>query len=219
MGRIMLWTVVMPLNNLHRAKSRLTDATATAERHRALVQAMRTDALAACVRARLVVRIVLVTDRETAAAQALPVSPGDVGPEVHVVDDPSEPGLNAAIRAGEIFCARWPGDGIAAVVSDLPCLTGSALDDVLALSAAHPRAIVVDRQGTGTTVLAARPGLALSPQFGAGSAGRHLDSGAAAIAAAAAVRTDVDTAADLAVAQTVGVGQTTKAVLDEGEQA
>lgn len=219
MGRIMLWTVVMPLNNLDRAKSRLTGATATTEQHRALVQAMRADALAACTRARLVVRIVLVTDRATAAAQALPVSPGDVGPEVHVVADPGEPGLNAAIRAGEDFCARWLGDGIAVVVSDLPCLTGSALDDVLTLGAALPRAIVVDSQGTGTTVLAARPGFALGPQFGVGSARRHLDSGAAAVPAAAAVRTDVDTAADLALARTVGVGQATRAVLDEGEQA
>ncbi len=212
----MLWTVVVPLNDLRRAKSRLVDATSSTDQHRALVQAMRADALAACAAATRVRRIVLVTDDASAAADlagALPRSSAGAGTDVHVVADPPETGLNAAIRAGEQFSSRWPKDGVAVVVSDLPCLTGAALDDVLAAAGTQPRAVVLDRHGTGTTLLTARPGSELDPEFGVGSARRHVDSGAAAVPATAAVRTDVDTAEDLAVARTVGVGTATATVL------
>lgn len=218
----MLWTVVVPLNDLRRAKSRLVDATSSVERHRALVQAMRTDALAACAAATLVRRIVMVTDDAAAAAALiadLPRPTSGAGTTVQVVADPSEPGLNAAVRAGAQFSTRWPADGVAVVVSDLPCLTAAALDDVFVAAAAQPRSVVVDRQGTGTTVLMARPDSALAPAFGVDSARRHLYSGAVAVPATAAVRTDVDTAADLAVARAVGVGKATAAVLDARNDA
>lgn len=218
----MLWTVVVPLNDLRRAKSRLVEATSSMQQHRALVQAMRADALAACAAATRVRRIVLVTDDASAVADlagALPRSSVGAGSDVHVVVDPPELGLNAAVRAGEQFSSRWPEDGVAVVVSDLPCLTGAALNDVLAAAATQPRAVVLDRHSTGTTLLTALPGSKLDPEFGVGSARRHLDSGAAAVPATAAVRTDVDTAADLAVARLVGLGRATAAVLAMADAA
>jgi 2-phospho-L-lactate guanylyltransferase len=209
----MLWTVVMPLNDLGRAKSRLTSATADGDQHRALVQAMRADAIRACVTASLVARIVLVSNDAELLGDPAVGGLAALGGELHVLGDPAEPGLNAAVRAGARYARRWPEDGVAALVSDLPCVTAVALDEALAAAARWPRAVVVDREGTGTTMLTAGPHTDMNPQFGAGSARRHVDSGAVSVPAAAAVRTDVDTAADLAEAESVGVGPATARVL------
>jgi 2-phospho-L-lactate guanylyltransferase len=74
---------------------------------------------------------------------------------------------------------------------------------------------VVDQPGTGTTLLAAAPGVPLDPHFGVGSARAHEESGAVPIELPGidSVRRDVDTAADLAHAVQLGVGPATADVL------
>jgi 2-phospho-L-lactate guanylyltransferase len=197
------WTVIIPAKALPQAKSRLLPATADPAGHRRLVEAIRADTLAAARAADAVARVLLVTDR-----------PGDDRIGVPVLVQ-SRPGLNAALAEAAEHAARsWPEDGVAALVGDLPALRPSDLDAALRLAAGRPRSFVPDAAGTGTTLLAARPGVALGPQFGPGSAARHrLD--AVARPAADGLRHDVDTAEDLSLAARVGAGPATAALLAE----
>ena len=190
---------MIPAKALPSAKSRLLPATSDDASHRRLVEAIRADTTAAAARTDGVARVLLVVDR-----------PGEHGPRGALVQ--SRPGLNGALTdAAEHAAAAWPGDGVAALVGDLPALRSADLAAALASAAGHPRAFVPDADGAGTTLLAAAPGAALDPMFGAGSAARH---GVAAVRldAAASLRTDVDTAGDLAAAAGLGLGPRTAAV-------
>jgi 2-phospho-L-lactate guanylyltransferase len=52
------------------------------------------------------------------------------------------------------------------------------LTDALTLAAAHPRSVVADRAGTGTTMLAAQSSALLDPRYGADSFIAHVAGGA-----------------------------------------
>ncbi|MCW2604599.1 MAG: cofC [Pseudonocardiales bacterium] len=207
-----MWTVVVPLKPPQVGKSRLRPADGTAPRrlvaHESIVLAFARDTLAAVTRAPEVAVVLLVCDRATADAVLAGLDAGPAPIEV-VLDDPPA-GLNAAVLAGEAAArAARPGDGVAALSADLPCLTPAALSDALSQAAAHPRAFVPDRPGEGTTMLCAGPGESLRPQFGIGSAAAHAASGAVALDAAADLRIDVDTIEDLLAALALGVGAAT----------
>jgi 2-phospho-L-lactate guanylyltransferase len=194
------WTVLIPAKSLPEAKSRLLGATADPAAHARLVLAIRADTMAAARSTAGVDRIVVITDRPAA-------SDGD---RVLVQ---SRPGLNTALREGAAYAAaHWPDDGVAALVGDLPALRPAELAAALALAAAQLRAYVPDAAGTGTTLLTAAPGEPLRPAFGAGSAARH-GGAAAALAAGAGLRNDVDTGADLRAALALGVGPATGAAI------
>jgi 2-phospho-L-lactate guanylyltransferase len=192
----MRWTVLVPLRSLPSAKSRLAESLAPAV-HAALVEAIRADTLAAVRAAVPVARVVVIGD-----------APGD---GITLVQ--ASRGLNGALRDGAAYAEqRWPADGVAALVGDLPALRADELGAALEAAAGHPAAFVADATGTGTTLLAASPGTTLDPHFGAGSAARHAVI-AIAVAAGASLRTDVDTIADLADAARVGLGGQTAAVI------
>jgi 2-phospho-L-lactate/phosphoenolpyruvate guanylyltransferase len=200
-----LWTVLIPAKSLPEAKSRLIGATADPAAHARLVLAIRADTVAAAQAAESVARVVIVTDRPTAAG-------------AHPVVVQSRPGLNAALREGEAYAARhWPADGVAALVGDLPALRPAELADALALAAGHARAYVPDAPGTGTTLLTALAGQKLRPAFGPGSAAGHARA-ATALTAGPGLRSDVDTADDLRAAVELGVGPATRTVLSLPEQ-
>jgi 2-phospho-L-lactate guanylyltransferase len=190
--------VVIPAKSLPVAKSRLLPASSDPAAHRRLVEAIRADTIAAATAADGVARVVVVTDR-----------PGQPGTFVQ-----TRPGLNAALEeAAEDAGRRWPGDGVAVIVGDLPALRPDDLAAALADAARHGRAYVPDSAGTGTTLLAVTPGGGpLRPAFGAGSAARHA-AGATRVDAGASLRHDVDTAADLRAATELGLGPATAAVL------
>jgi 2-phospho-L-lactate/phosphoenolpyruvate guanylyltransferase len=191
------WTVVIPAKALPHAKSRLLPATSDGAAHRRLVQAIRADTIAAARAAVGVVRVIVVADRS-----------GE--PDVLVQ---TRPGLNPALDEAAAYAAHhWPADGIAALVGDLPALQPDELAAALTLAADQPRSFVPDTAGTGTTLLTARPGTALSPRFGPGSAERHRQ-GAVELPAGTGLRHDVDTAADLRAAAELGLGTATAAVL------
>lgn len=203
------WTVVVPVKAMPGAKSRLARAhrdgagdPVPAAVHDALVTALRVDTLSAARGAAGVGRVVVVTDR---------VAPVPDGADEVMVQ--SQPGLNAALsEAAEAVARRRPGDGIAALVGDLPALRPGELAEALAAAAAVRRGFVPDHTGSGTTLLTARPGAPLSPAFGAGSAGAHRAGGAVRLDAGPGLRQDVDTAADLRGALALGVGPATLAV-------
>jgi 2-phospho-L-lactate guanylyltransferase len=191
------WTVLVPLKALPAAKSRLVGFSGDAGAHARLVEAIRDDTLHAARSANGVARIVRIGD--TAAVE-------------HEVLQ-RRPGLNAALAEGAQHArARWPIDGIAALVGDLPALTPAELDETLAAAARHETAFVADTDGTGTTLLTARPGAGLRPRFGPGSAARHA-AGAVGLPAGPGLRHDVDTADDLRAALLLGVGPRTLAAV------
>ncbi len=66
---------------------------------------------------------------------------------------------------------------------------------------------MADAAGTGTTLLAARPGVPLRPAYGTDSAAVHARSGAVALTGAwPSLRRDVDTAQDLSEATLLTLG-------------
>jgi 2-phospho-L-lactate guanylyltransferase len=188
--------VLVPLRALPNAKSRLAESVAP-ELHGDLVEAIRADTLEAVHATPAVARVVVIGDAPGAGITLVQTSAG----------------LNGALRDGATFAAeQWPDDGIAALVGDLPALRADELDAALRTAAAHESAFVPDAPGTGTTLLAATPGTVLDPRFGTGSAARHA-SIATQVEAGAGLRTDVDTADDLAAAALVGLGPRTRALL------
>jgi 2-phospho-L-lactate/phosphoenolpyruvate guanylyltransferase len=190
------WTVLVPLRGLPSAKSRLAESLSP-EVHGAVVAAIRADTLAAVDGTPQVARVVVIGD-----------APGEGITLVQTSD-----GLNGALRDGAAYAhERWPDDGVAALVGDLPALRADELGAALDAAAAHPSAFVPDASGTGTTLLAATPGTGIDPRFGIGSAARHATI-AVALAAGPGLRTDVDTVGELAEAARVGVGPHTNAVI------
>lgn len=139
---------------------------------------------------------------------------GDLG--VPVIADHGAGSLNRALALAAEQVAT-PGRGVAALLADLPCLRPDDLATALTRALdAGGRSFVADASGTGTTLLAAAPGLALDPRFGPGSAAAHVASGAQPISAPLrSLRLDVDTTDDLAEALTFGVGaHTARATAD-----
>lgn len=196
----MRWTVVIPIKALPSAKSRLAATVADPAAHSALVTAIRGDTLAAARQAPGVARIVVVAD-----------SGGVDAEDAFEVILQTDPGLNAGLRAAAAYAAeRWPDDGVAAMVGDLPALRPDDLGAALTAAATVPAAFVADSSGTGTTLLTAAPGAVLAPSFGAGSAARHGRQ-AVAVVGAPGLRQDVDTEADLFRALELGAGPLTRA--------
>ncbi|MDQ1129546.1 2-phospho-L-lactate guanylyltransferase [Microbacterium sp. SORGH_AS_0888] len=178
----MSWTVVVPLKPAARGKSRLTGASVE------LVRAIGLDTVTAAVGAASVVRVVVVTsDAATAAAVA-----DDA--RVTVAPDPGA-GLNAAIAAGVAVAGAGP---VAALLGDVPALVPAELDLALGLAARHPRSVVPDAEGTGSTLVTAA-GVPWESAFGPDSFARHLALGCVPLAvdAASGLRRDVDTLAQL----------------------
>lgn len=196
----MSWTVVLPVKPLAVAKSRMGgDPAARA----ALALAMARDVALAAAGCPSVGGVLVVTDDPLAADK---VAADWVEPDVPAA------GLSAAVAHGaSAAVSRRPDSGVVVLAADLPALTASALGAVLD-RVEVPRAVVADTAGTGTVLLAAAPGTALSPAYEGPSYRAHLAGGAADLSAYAApgVRRDVDTVADLADALALGVGPATR---------
>lgn len=205
------WFLVVPLKPLAVAKSRLGGAVGAVRP--ALALAFALDTVAAALACEQVADVMVVTDDPTAGAEL-------AGLGALVAADVPAAGLNAALRYGaERARQRVPGAAVAALNGDLPALRPAELGSVLREAVrARKRAFLADAAGVGTTLLAAPAGIALSPAFGGPSRARHLASGAHEITlpGVPSVRRDVDTADDLRVARTLGLGPRTAALLTAG---
>ncbi|MFI6030274.1 2-phospho-L-lactate guanylyltransferase [Amycolatopsis magusensis] len=204
--------LIVPLKQPSLGKSRLRGALDDIhddDTHAELVLALAADTLAAATAANGVRRVLVV-----AADPLALTSLHRLG--VEVVGDAGVRGLNTALRRGEtILRGADPGGVVAALQADLPALRPDELAMALG-AAADRRAFVADRQGTGTTLLVATPGEPLDPHFGTGSALAHTASGAVPLdVAAPSLRSDVDTAADLAHVRRLGLGWRTSTLLGE----
>lgn len=212
----MHWQVLIPLRASGAGKSRLRGTTRDDRSHPDLVRAIQRDAVAAVRAARdlsadpassdgpLIGGIHLVTTQP----------PDDWGyPDLDVLADLGG-GLNKAlIAAAAAIGDRCPGDGVLAMVADLPALRASDLLQVLAAAADTAQGFVADAAGTGTTMLAAQRAADFRPAFGAGSAERHRAAGFRPLPAPDGARCDVDTADDLQHCLRLGVGEHTAAML------
>jgi 2-phospho-L-lactate guanylyltransferase len=193
-----LWSLLVPVKRLDRAKSRL--AVSPAQRAE-IALAMAIDTVRAGLSAVAIAEAIVVTD-DPRAADALSA----IG--ARVVADIPDSGLNPALRHGASTVTT---QRVAALSSDLPALRGADLDAVLGDASAHRRAVVSDMSGTGTTLLAAAV-TDFEPAFGVGSLAAHLTAGAVDLSAIAApgLRHDVDTVQALRAAIGLGVGPETR---------
>jgi 2-phospho-L-lactate guanylyltransferase len=196
---------VVPVKQLDVAKTRL--ASYGDELRELLALAFASDVVAAALDCLLVGPVLVVTD-DPRAARVLSAQGARVVP-----DDPGA-GLNPALDHGADLLRSVDGAlGVATVSSDLASLQAGDLAVALAAVPPGTRGFVADAAGTGTTLLAAGAGAALSPSYGPGSAQRHTASGAVPLPATDALRRDVDTPDDLREAMRLGLGAHTRALL------
>ncbi|MER7397776.1 2-phospho-L-lactate guanylyltransferase [Streptomyces sp. NPDC000151] len=200
-GADAVWSLVVPLKPLVRAKSRLSAAADARFRPR-LALAFALDTVAAALECPVVRDVAVVTD-DPQAGEALAA----LG--ARIVADVPAAGLNPAIAYGaHTVRAHRPGAAVAALNADLPALRTAELERVLTAAAQFPRAFLADAAEIGTTLLTAAPEVELAPAFGGASRARHAASGAQELALSdvRSVRQDVDTPEDLRVALEWGVG-------------
>ena len=198
------FALLMPVKMLTLAKSRL-DVPQPAQRE-PLMRAFALDAIAAASQSDAVAQVYVVTDE-----------PGfEVDGAIRLPDE-GDGDLNRALHHASVQARLLdPTLGVAAMCADLPCLRPDDLDGALA-AGMSPRWFVADASGSGTTLLAAGPGMDLDPHFGMGSAQRHEASGATPVRAELhTLRMDVDTEADLDAARQIGVGPHTTKALESG---
>jgi len=198
------FALLVPVKTLTLAKSRLT--VSRPDHREPLMRAFALDAIAAAWSSAAVAEVYVVTDE-----------PGfEVGGAIRLADE-GNGDLNRALHHASVQVRLLhPDRGVAAMCADLPCLLADDLDGALA-AGMTPRWFVADASGSGTTLLAAAPGVDLDPHFGPGSARRHEESGASPVRAALpTLRRDVDTEPDLVDATSLGVGRHTALALSEG---
>ncbi|QYJ04544.1 2-phospho-L-lactate guanylyltransferase [Nocardioides panacisoli] len=172
-----------------------------------LAVAFATDTLRACLAARRVAAVLVVTDDAGLAEYAASLG-------ATVTDEPGTgEGLNGALRHGAAVAARrWPQLRPFALCADLPALLPDELDAALGGLSDAP-GFVADAHGTGTTMYSASTS-DFAPHFGAHSADAHRVSGAVPVSGSlVGLRLDVDDAEDLASAVTHGVGAATRNAL------
>ena len=200
--------LIVAVKNLPAAKTRLSPLF-DADQRRHLVLAMLIDTLTAALAVPAVGSLTVVTPDRTAAAAAR-----ELGADVLIDPTPPnhpDPLNNAILAACEVVGPTT--SNIVVLQGDLPSLRSAELTEALAAARVHGRSFVADRQRTGTAALFGF-GMHPGPLFGAGSAGRHRDSGADELTGDwPGLRCDIDTPEDLAEAQRLGVGRATSDVI------
>jgi len=209
------WALV-PLRGLEDAKTRL-GAELDPEERLELVVTMATRTLAATRDALGIAGTVLVTADPAAADLATRFGARTLVQRL--------PGLNAALREARAVAVNLGATAILVLPIDLPAISPGVLENVLADAAdlgatdaastggVRDRPLVLavpDRHGGGTNALLVSPPAAIEPAFGDGSFRAHASAAAAAGAAfrrhEGPLTLDVDTGADLLVAEAGGVG-------------
>lgn len=198
------WTILIPVKRLDEAKSRLAPAS------EGMPLAFLEDLLDATARAQRVENTVVVTGDAQVRTFCLARA-------VTIIDEGDRAGLNAAIGRG--LAALPDGSSVAILTGDLPCVTASALDEVLGTAPGDRCSFVCDAQGIGTTTLLMPIGLRMHPRFGHRSRAAHRQAGFSELTGTtpslARLRRDVDTPVDLWDAARIGVGPATRRALSQ----
>ena len=202
------WTVIVPVKPWRLAKSRLqVDRGAREDLARAFALDVF-EALADSVAVETVVVVSAEEDLRRAARR--------LGVEL-LTDRPlrSLDPLNDAIATGRHWATqRRPASPVAALVSDLPTLTGAAVTATLELAGRQAASFVPDAGGSGTTMVASTEAVSLVTAFGPASARRHTELGLTSLFEAdPTMRRDVDDALHLEAADALGLGRHTQDVV------
>jgi 2-phospho-L-lactate/phosphoenolpyruvate guanylyltransferase len=199
------YAVLVPVKPPAVAKSRLAPLGDDARRD--LAAAFAADTVAAVLSCDLVDRVLVVTDDHVLARTMT-----DLGADV-IPDGTSD--LNGTlVQAAAEMHRRDPGLRLAAVCADLPALRPAELGSALRAAASSGMSFVADREGVGTTAVAAPDLDSFRPSFGHGSRAQHLAVGAHEVdeVDVPSVRRDVDDPANLDEALALGVGPRTSLV-------
>ena len=198
------WTVVVPVKPAALGKTRLTAAGTDRE---ALARAIALDTIAAAAATPRVSHVLVVTDDAEVSALV------SQWPAVDVIAEGDVRGLDAAIALGTVSAGQ--GAPRAALLGDVPALTPHDLDAALELAGQVERGLVPDAEGTGSTLVTARPGAVRVSALGADAAARHRLLGCTdlAVSRGSTLRGGVGAAARVAGAVALGVGPRTAAVL------
>lgn len=137
------------------------------EQRLALVAAMLADVLEAIAQARMIERIVVVSDEPGAAAPA-----EDAGAEL--IPDTPGAGHSKATLAGIDHAVEAGAECVVLLPGDCPLLDPRELDRLLTGVPEQYVAVVPDRHGTGTNALVLAPPGSIRPAFGEGSRDRHV---------------------------------------------
>ena len=209
------WALV-PLRGLEDAKTRLGGELDPEERLE-LVTAMATRTLQAIRDAAGIAGTVLVTADPAAARLAERFGARTIVQRL--------PGLNAALREARTVAVDRGATAILILPIDLPGISAAAIEWLVAeareaSAAGHGRPVVLavpDRHGTGTNALLVAPPGTIEPAFGDGSLADHGRAAAAAgadfVLAGGPLTFDVDTPADLLVAEAAAVRRSGRGVV------
>lgn len=204
------WTAIIPLKPSGLAKSRLLVEPDLREQ---LAAAFALDVLDVVAATDEIDHVLVVTADVMLAAHARSLGMMTLADRPIMTAD----GLNEAVMMGRSWAVRrWPSSPVVAVLGDLPAMRPQLLSDALTELGRTERSFVPDLQGTGTTLSAAVDPNLLRPLFGDRSAFRHgADGVRTVIDVDERLRRDVDTVADLAHVQLLGVGPSTDGVLTQ----
>jgi 2-phospho-L-lactate guanylyltransferase len=156
------WTVIIPVKPSGLGKSRLE---VPGVDRVALTRAIALDTIAAAATADDVGRVVIVTDDGGLVIQAIDI------PGLRFVSEGDVVGLNEAVAVGAATAEGLPR---AALLGDLPSLRSADLSEALQSAASVDRGVVPDQEGTGSTLVTARAGVAWKTAFGDDSFARHV---------------------------------------------
>ncbi len=179
------WSVVVPLKPPAVGKSRLR---LPGVDHVALARAIALDTVAAAHATPSVVELLVVSADPT---WSLPDG-------VRLVPEDAPTSIADAVALG--VAAARPDTHRAVLLGDLPGLDPADLDSALRAAEAFDRSGVPDHEGTGTTLVACRAGVAVESHFGPGSWAAHERAGYRRldVARSSTLRRDVDEGAHLA---------------------
>lgn len=203
------WRVLIPFKGGTRAKSRLNSMIPCDKEREALSLRFTLDVVAAAKNSPIVAGVSVVTSG-SAVAQIF----RRFGTEI--IFEKQQLGLTHAVeQAQRVIGNTYPGEGIAVLMGDLPALDSQDLTDSLLQAAQHERAVIPDKEGAGTVLLAAQPGVMCRPSYEKGSFERHVLLGHTPVMVPqhSTIRQDVDSPADLETVLGLGTGKHTQGML------
>ncbi len=155
------------------------------------------DVLAALTGSRLLDIVIVVT-----ADPELADGARSLGAQVVAEGNPS--GLNGAVRLGTAAALELGASSTLVVLSDIPLLRPSDVDELIRRAPAQGAALVPSKEGTGTNAILRRPPHAFPTFFGGRSLERHVAAAAdrgltCMVLRSRRVELDIDTPEDLLV--------------------
>ena len=165
---------VVPVRGLRTGKTRLAGDLPPDARE-ALTRRMLRHVILAALGSGVVDAVAVVSPDPEALALAEAITPGRVVP---LPQDPTMPGLDAAVSLGREWAHARGAGGALVLFGDLPLLTGEDVRHLVEREA--PVVLAPDHHGTGTNALLLRLGddadgaLAFRFRFGPGSYARHV---------------------------------------------